>query len=94
MSMPEVVCLPGSVPPAAQRYGPLVEAVGGGANIHFQDLEVYSEDAPPQGYSIEMELDRAPGSRTPSASRGFTWSATRAEASVHWLMPAPGPTGC
>ena len=42
--------------PAAQRYGPLVEAVGAAASLHLKDLEVYGEDAPPEGYSIEMEL--------------------------------------
>lgn len=56
MSIPQVVCLPGSVAPAAQRYRPLIEAVGEAAAFHFKDLEVYSEDTPPQDYSIEMEL--------------------------------------
>lgn len=56
MARPQVVCLPGGVAPAAQRYGPLAEAVGDGASLHLKDLEVYSEDTPPRGYSIEMEL--------------------------------------
>ena len=56
MSVTQVVCLPGSVAPAAQRYGPLVDAVGEAASLHFKDLEVYNEDAPPPDYSIEMEL--------------------------------------
>ena len=56
MSIPDVLCLPGSVAPAAQRYGPLVEAVGEGARLHLKDLEVYDEDAPPAAYSVEMEL--------------------------------------
>jgi len=53
----QVVCIPGSVAPAAQRYRPLVEAVGDDADLHLKDLEVYREATPPAGYSIEEELD-------------------------------------
>jgi pimeloyl-ACP methyl ester carboxylesterase len=53
----QVICVPGSVAPAAQRYGPLVAAVGESADLHLKDLEVYREDAPPDGYSIDLELD-------------------------------------
>ena len=54
---PHVICVPGSVAPAAQRYRPLMEAVGDAADFHLKDLEVYREAAPPAGYSIEEELD-------------------------------------
>lgn len=54
---PQVVCIPGSVAPAAQRYRPLVEAAGEAADLHLKDLEVYRDDAPPAGYSIDEELD-------------------------------------
>ncbi len=53
----QVVCIPGSIAPAAQRYGLLVERAGDAADIHLKDLEVYREASPPAGYSIEMELD-------------------------------------
>lgn len=54
---PEVICVPGSVAPAALRYRPLVEAVGDAATLHLKDLEVYREPEPPAGYSIDEELD-------------------------------------
>jgi len=54
---PQVICVPGSVAPAAVRYKPLLEAVGDAADLHPKDLEVYREAAPPAGYRIEEELD-------------------------------------
>jgi pimeloyl-ACP methyl ester carboxylesterase len=53
---PQVICVPGSVAPAAQRYRPLIEAVGDAADLHLKDLEVYREARPPAGYSIDEEL--------------------------------------
>jgi pimeloyl-ACP methyl ester carboxylesterase len=53
---PQVVCVPGSVAPAAQRYGPLIKAVGDAADLHLKELEVYREATPPAGYSIDEEL--------------------------------------
>jgi pimeloyl-ACP methyl ester carboxylesterase len=53
---PQVICVPGSVAPAAQRYGPLIQKVGDAADLHLKDLEVYREAAPPAGYSIDEEL--------------------------------------
>ena len=54
---PQVICVPGSVAPAAQRYRRLIEIVGGDADLYVKDLEVYREAAPPADYSIEEELD-------------------------------------
>jgi pimeloyl-ACP methyl ester carboxylesterase len=54
---PPVICVPGSVAPAAQRYQPLQQIVGDAADLHLKDLEVYREANPPSGYSIEEELD-------------------------------------
>src|SRR4029077_20654589 len=53
----QVICVPGSVAPAAQRYGPLSAAGGQSAALHLKGLELYREDAPPAGYSIDLELD-------------------------------------
>lgn len=53
----QVVCIPGSVAPAAQRYRPLVEAVGDAADLHLKDLEVYREATPPADYAIEQEVE-------------------------------------
>jgi pimeloyl-ACP methyl ester carboxylesterase len=53
---PRVICLPGSVAPAANRYGSLKAAVGDRAELHLKDLELYRGDEPPPDYSIEMEL--------------------------------------
>ena len=54
---PHVICIPGSVAPAAQRYRPLIETAGGAAEFHTKDLEVYREAQPPADYAIEQELD-------------------------------------
>lgn len=54
---PQVVCVPGSVAPAAQRYGPLVAAAGADADLHLKDLEVYREPTPSAGYSIDEEVE-------------------------------------
>jgi pimeloyl-ACP methyl ester carboxylesterase len=52
-----VICLPGGVAPAAQRYGPLKEVVDGRAELHLKDHELYRGDTPPTDYSVEMELE-------------------------------------
>jgi pimeloyl-ACP methyl ester carboxylesterase len=57
MKKPQVICVPGSVAPAAQRYRALLEAVGGAAELHLKDLEVYREAAPPSDYTIDEELE-------------------------------------
>jgi pimeloyl-ACP methyl ester carboxylesterase len=54
---PQVVCIPGSVAPAAQRYRPLVEIAAEAAEFHLKDLEVYRGDAPPADYSIGEEVE-------------------------------------
>jgi pimeloyl-ACP methyl ester carboxylesterase len=51
-----VICLPGGVAPSAQRYAPLIDALGPEVQIHFKDHEVYAADAPPPDYSVELEL--------------------------------------
>lgn len=56
MTVP-VIALPGGVMPAAIRYAPLQAAVSDAADFHFKDLEVYTGDAPPPGYSITTEVD-------------------------------------
>ena len=53
---PQVICVPGSVAPAAQRYGPLIQGVHDSADLHVKDLEVYREASPPDGYAIDEEL--------------------------------------
>jgi len=57
MKKPQVICVPGSVAPAAQRYRPLLEAVRDEAEVHLKDLEVYRDATPPSDYSIEQELE-------------------------------------
>jgi len=52
-----VICLPGGIAPAAQRFASLLAAVGGRAELHMNDLEVYRGGKPPTDYSVEMELE-------------------------------------
>lgn len=53
---PQVICVPGSVAPAAQRYRPLIEAVGDAADLHLKELEVYRETRPSADYSVDEEV--------------------------------------
>lgn len=53
----DVIALPGGVMPAAQRYESLIRAVAGRANVHTKDLEVYASEAPPDGYSVDLEIE-------------------------------------
>src|SRR5712692_4407766 len=53
---PQVVCLPGSVAPAAERYAPLTDSLSGAVDLHMKELEVYADDKPAPDYSVELEL--------------------------------------
>lgn len=52
-----VLCVPGSVAPAADRYRPLQDLVGDRAVFYLKDLEVYREPQPPADYSVDEELE-------------------------------------
>jgi pimeloyl-ACP methyl ester carboxylesterase len=58
---PRVVCLPGSVAPAAERYAPLMESLSGAVDLHLKDLEVYAGEKPAADYSVELELRAVDG---------------------------------
>ncbi len=45
----QVICIPGSVAPAAQRYKPLIDGAADAADFYLKDLEVYREAKPPAG---------------------------------------------
>ena len=53
----QVICLPGGVAPAAQRYSPLKSTLGARAELYLKDHELYRGDTPPRDYSVEMELE-------------------------------------
>jgi pimeloyl-ACP methyl ester carboxylesterase len=57
MSKVQVVAVPGSVAPAAQRYQPLIDHTGEVAEFHLKDLEVYREATPAPDYSIDEEVE-------------------------------------
>jgi pimeloyl-ACP methyl ester carboxylesterase len=52
-----VVFLPGGVTPVAASYAPLLTELGTEIDPVLKDLEVYSGDEPPAGYSIQTEVD-------------------------------------
>lgn len=52
-----VVFLPGGVTPVVPSYAPLLEELRGEVSPLLKDLEVYSSDAPPAGYSLQLEVD-------------------------------------
>jgi pimeloyl-ACP methyl ester carboxylesterase len=53
--MRNAIFLPGIIAPAAIRYAPLLARLSD-VNVVTKDLDVYSSDAPPQGYSIALEV--------------------------------------
>jgi pimeloyl-ACP methyl ester carboxylesterase len=50
------VLLPGIVLPAGLAYDGLVSALGSDVETIVKDLEVYREDSPPPGYSLDTEV--------------------------------------
>jgi pimeloyl-ACP methyl ester carboxylesterase len=52
-----VIAPPGGVMPAAIRYAALASELSGAASLHVKDLEVYANDAPAPGYTIEHEVE-------------------------------------
>jgi pimeloyl-ACP methyl ester carboxylesterase len=53
----DVIALPGGIMPAAIRYASLQKALGTAVDFHAKDLELYAGDAPPPGYTIDLEVD-------------------------------------
>src|SRR5260221_3773637 len=51
-----VILLPGSVLPAELAYGSLIQALGADVEVVAKELEVYVTDAPPPGYSLDLEV--------------------------------------
>jgi pimeloyl-ACP methyl ester carboxylesterase len=51
------IFLPGILMPARLRYQPLLEELGDSVQPIVKELEVYAGDAPPDGYSIQTEVD-------------------------------------
>jgi pimeloyl-ACP methyl ester carboxylesterase len=54
--MVSVILLPGIIAPAAVRYAPLLHSLDGISAVPT-DMQVYANDPPPAGYSIDTELD-------------------------------------
>jgi pimeloyl-ACP methyl ester carboxylesterase len=52
----KVVLLPGIVLPAGLAYDGLVAVLGSDVETIVKDLEVYREDSPPPGYSLDTEV--------------------------------------
>jgi pimeloyl-ACP methyl ester carboxylesterase len=52
-----VMFVPGIILPATLRYAPLIAALGESAGAITKELEVYSQDIPPENYAIELEVD-------------------------------------
>src|SRR5438034_225070 len=49
--------LPGSVLPAGPAYDGLIAALGDDVEAVAKELEVYADDAPPPGYSLDTEVE-------------------------------------
>ena len=57
MERSRAILLPGSVLPAAPAYDALVEALGPDVDAVAKELELYAEDSPPPGWSLDTEID-------------------------------------
>ena len=57
MEPKRVILLPGAVLPAEPAYGELIKALGPDVNAVAKDLELYSGDAPPPGWTLDTEID-------------------------------------
>ena len=55
--MTAVVLLPGIATPARATFAPLLDHLGPAVEAVTKDLEVYAGDEPPEGYSLETEVD-------------------------------------
>ena len=63
-----VILLPGSVLPAALAYGRLIEALGPDVQAVAKELELYRDDEPPSGWTLDTEVD---GVLSEADSRGW-----------------------
>lgn len=52
-----VVLLPGAVLPAQAAYGSLIQALGPDVQAVAKDLELYADDGPPPGWSLDTEVE-------------------------------------
>lgn len=53
---PDVILLPGGVLPASLAYEALLEELGDDARAVAKELEVYRDDSPPAGYTLDVEV--------------------------------------
>ncbi|MBT2596277.1 alpha/beta fold hydrolase [Arthrobacter sp. ISL-72] len=51
------ILLPGSVLPAQPAYDALIEALGPDVHAFAKDLELYADDEPPPGWSLDAEIE-------------------------------------
>lgn len=56
MPSARVILLPGSVLPAELAYGSLIRELGASVDAVAKDLEIYSTDAPPENYTLDLEV--------------------------------------
>jgi pimeloyl-ACP methyl ester carboxylesterase len=52
-----VILLPGAIMPAALAFAKLIEALGEAADVAPKELELYRDEEPPAGYSLETEIE-------------------------------------
>lgn len=51
-----MILLPGSVLPAELAYGSLIQELGASVDVVAKDLEIYSTEAPPENYTLDLEV--------------------------------------
>lgn len=52
-----IILLPGGVLPAGLAYGQLLEALGDDVEAIAKDLEMYTGERPPAGFTLDVEVD-------------------------------------
>jgi pimeloyl-ACP methyl ester carboxylesterase len=57
MPVARAILLPGAVLPAELAYAPLIAALGPDVEAVTKDLELYATPQPPEGYSLDLEVE-------------------------------------
>jgi pimeloyl-ACP methyl ester carboxylesterase len=86
-----VILLPGIVMPAGAAFGDLLAELGSAVDAVAKDLEVYSADAPPPDYTLDLEVEGVLASARKRAWDRFHLVGYSAGASVALACAAAHP---
>jgi hypothetical protein len=88
------ILLPGAVLPAQPAYEALIDALGPDVEAVAKDLELYADDEPPPGWSLDTEIDGVLREADARDGRGSILLAIRAAARLRWRSLPNIPDVC